>query len=68
MEVENTWMNNLLNTLETRIIDWEVFDKPHEISTEFFQELFLVMRKWNKTWIKPGIKFSKAKFYTVSKE
>ena len=27
-EVENTWMNMLLNMLEARIIDWGTFDEP----------------------------------------
>lgn len=48
MEVGNTWMNNLLNILQARIIDWEIFEKPHEAFTEFCQELASGYDKWKK--------------------
>lgn len=68
MEVENTWMNNLQNILQARVIDWEIFDKHHEAYTEFFQELLLVWGGKTKTWIKPNIKSSKPTFYVVGRE
>lgn len=45
-EVENTWMNMLLNMLEARIMDWGTFDEPHEVFTECFKWPISIMKGW----------------------